>query len=111
MIGLDGAPDADMNIRAAALELAVNAYEPDEVMVATPGARVLPAADEIVETAKVFEAYLRGADNEEPDSETPEHPTMFGPFDDHLGKCRSCRNLAAVLGIPVPPWMGGRSGG
>jgi hypothetical protein len=59
VIGLDGA-GGDMNVRAAALELAVTAYDPDQVMIAMPGARVMPAAEEIVETAKVFEAYLRG---------------------------------------------------
>jgi hypothetical protein len=59
VIGLQSALDPDMNIRAAALELAVDAYEPDQVMVSFPGARVAPAAEEIVETARVFEAYLR----------------------------------------------------
>lgn len=120
---MDGV-DVDTQLRAAALEAAVTAYSPDEVMVATPGGRCMPVAEEIVETARVFEAYLRGA--VEPDAMPAEKPRQ-GPsvefirlsdlliggesLDDHLARCSNCRARAAGAGMAVPPWLGGRSGG
>jgi hypothetical protein len=130
MIGLEGAPNDDMNIRAAALELAVDAHDPDEVMVAAPGARVMPAAEEIVETAKVFEAYLRGTGEAAPEQDQPAdtpaedevhsrvrfvrlQDLVIGgeKLDGHLARCSTCRVKWSASGRQVPPWMGGRSGG
>lgn len=113
---MDGV-DLDTQLRAAALEAAVTAYSPDEVMVSTPGGRCMPVAEEVVETARVFEAYLRG---EQPAAESDEHPRfvrladlLIGgeSLDQHLARCADCRNKAAGADMAVPPLLGGRSGG
>ncbi|GIE35928.1 hypothetical protein Ait01nite_089730 [Actinoplanes italicus] len=111
MIGLgdvDGV-DTDMNIRAAALELAVDAYDPDQVMISVPGARVMPAAEEIVETAKAFEAYLRGTDQAEDEPAEPkaeEPPPCNCSMCAQRRKAETFQRIAAAarrLGKPADP--------
>ncbi|WP_157411404.1 hypothetical protein [Actinoplanes rectilineatus] len=120
--------DTATHIRAAALELAAGVFDRDTIMV--PATRALPAAEEIVETARVFEAYLRGETGDAPaPTARPGGPIgltlgefvglLAGPARDepdaddldHLAKCSGCRQRAIAQGKPVPPWLGGRSGG